>query len=662
MTPLPLSLVIAMLLGVTTSDPQPTFGAAAELAALAQKPAAETIAAARRALDAHDYDRAAALAALASARTPDDAQAAMIVGLARFRDHEPERAVAPFARALAIAPDSATLRFNLASALYQSGHFAAAEARYDEVAARDDKLRPLALLDAGLAALDGGAPDRAAQKLAAAEKAARAAGQDPVAAEAHATLHTLARRSHAGASEELRRLAHAGALAVRAHRYDEGAADYRRASAVAEAEGAAPVDRAEIEYGLGHALWRAGDLVGAARALAGAIALSPDDAEFHYLLGLVHFDAGADADAKLALERAVALGLPDDEANRAADVLHALLRTHRSETSRLFVEVRAAGGYDTNVPQSGVLLTAAQGKGAPTDAPLLEADLDFFWRPAGTARNGFSLEYRFGELAYVSETLDPYSIQEHDLTVSGAWTPTPRLTLELGASGFALFSGVQTFGPFQAGGSVGPRVSLREPHGLETRVRYLHILKQSLDLTYDYLGGQRDEAGIAEAWRNTQLRVALGYLFAREAIGVQKVTLGQLDLPVAPLGSYDPNDVYFIPYSYTSHEISLALIAELPRDFHGSAMLRYEHRDYPDASHIAAPNGIQSYYRVRRDNRFAADIAVRHPIAAGFDIELAYTFIVNRSTIDNTRASTALDYDDKSYFKHVVQLGFGYVY
>ncbi|MGZ3428532.1 MAG: tetratricopeptide repeat protein, partial [Polyangia bacterium] len=457
-------------------------------------------------------------------------------------------------------------------------------------------------------------------------------------------------------------LTHAGTEALAARRYAEAADHYRRALDLAVAEGASSDDRAELQYDLGDALYRANDLVAAARALAAAVELRPREAEFHYLLGLVHFDAGADRDAKLALERAMALGLAGAQARRAGDILRALAETRRGETSRFYFEVRSAFGLDTNVPQSGIVVTAANGGGENTDAPFLESDLDFFWRPAGTARNGFSAEYRFAQLAYLSDALDLYSLQEHDLTLSGAWTPTPRLTLELGGDGYLLFSGVETFAPFQTGASIGPRITVREPHGFETRLRAQHIFKRSLDATYDYLGGNRDEAGASELWRDPKDRVSVGYLFSREMIGVQKLPLALLDFPKAAVGSYDPNEIYFIPYSYFSHEIALGAARDLPRDLFGTAMVRYEHRDYDDSAHVATPSGIPFYYRHRRDERVTIDVALRHPIGHGFDIGLGYTFIVNRSTIDNTRATTPLDYDDKNYLKHVVQLDFSFVY
>src|SRR3954467_14453685 len=143
-----------MTLALSATDPEAAFSAAHALALLGQEALPDALAEARRALDAKNWERAGALAALASARAPGSAEAALIVGLARFRAHEPDAAIAPFSRAVALAPSSATLRFDLAAALYQAGHFADAEARYLEAAARDDKIAPLALLDAGLAALD----------------------------------------------------------------------------------------------------------------------------------------------------------------------------------------------------------------------------------------------------------------------------------------------------------------------------------------------------------------------------------------------------------------------------------------------------------------------------------------------------------------------------
>ncbi len=656
------SLPLLLTLAVSATDPQAAFVAARDLAALGQGPPADNLAAARQALDTQQWERAAALAALASARDPASPEAALVVGLARFRAHEPAAAIAPFARAVALSPGSAALRFDLASALYQTGRFVDAEARYLEAAARDAKVAPLALLDAGLAARDGGHPERAVGHLQAAANAARAAGQEPVALEASATLEALSHRSERALAPALQRLTHAGTAALRARRYREAVADYQRALDLATAGRAPAADRAELQYDLGHALWRANDLVAAARALSAAVELAPLEAEFHYLLGLVHFDAGADRDARPALARAVALGLPAAEAQRAADILRALAETPRGEASRLYLELRAAFGLDTNVPQSGVFITATRVPGQSSASAFLQGDLDFFWRPAGTARNGFSLEYRFGELAYLSEDLDLYSLQEHDLTLWGAWTPTPRLTLELGGAGYVLFSGVETFAPFQAGASVGPRVTVREGHGFETRLRTQHIFKLSLDPTYAYLGGSRDEAGLLEVWRDPKDRASLGYVLAREGIGVQQVPLGLLDLPLAAPGSYDPNDVYSIPYSYFSNELSLGGARDLPRDFYATATVRYEHRDYDQSAHITAPDGTLSYYRHRRDDRLSVDLALRHPIAYGFDIELGYSLIVNRSTIDNTRPATPLDYDDKDYLKHVVQLDFGYIY
>ncbi len=663
------AVIVALVAGAF--DPAPTFGAAAELNAVGSAPAPALAEAARKALGEHDLPRAALLAALASAKAPEDAGAALMLGLARFRDGMADAAVAPFERAVTLAPTSAAARFDLGAAQYESGRFAAAETTWLGAATLDAKIAPLATLDAGLAALDGGAAPRALRWFAAAESLARAAGQVPVAQRAlslSARAAAVTRAAHAGnVPTPLRQQVHAAREALVAHHYDEAIARYRAAADAAELADAAPADRAEIDYGLGQALYRQGALTAAARALDSALARSPDDAEFHFLLGLVHFDAGADRDAQRSLVRALELTLPTAEAQRAREILRSLREAHRSETRRLFIDVDVSAGYDSNVPQSGIVITAARSATLPTGAAFLSTDLEVFWRPIGTTERGLTIDYRFGQLGYLSpaSALDPYSLQEHDLTVAGAWTPTPRLTLAAGVDGYVLFAGVQTFTPFQAGASLGPRIEIRETHGFETRLRYQHVFKTALDQPYKYLGGQRDEAGVTQAWRDQRDRLSLGYVFAREAIGTQIVTLGQLSFPDAPAGSFDPAAIYYIPYSYLGHELSLTESRDLPWGFHGALTLRYEHRDYQGQSYIGPPAGQSGPffdYRTRRDNRFSADLALRYPIAAGFDVEAAYTFIVNRSTIDNDEPTSTLDYDDKNYLKSVVQLTFGFTY
>jgi hypothetical protein len=53
---------------------------------------------------------------------------------------------------------------------------------------------------------------------------------------------------------------------------------------------------------------------------------------------------------------------------------------------------------------------------------------------------------------------------------------------------------------------------------------------------------------------------------------------------------------------------------------------------------------------------------MRHPIGKFFEVELAYTFILNRSTINNHDANSPFDFDDKNYMKHVILLNFAFIY
>jgi hypothetical protein len=169
---------------------------------------------------------------------------------------------------------------------------------------------------------------------------------------------------------------------------------------------------------------------------------------------------------------------------------------------------------------------------------------------------------------------------------------------------------------------------------------------------------------VQEVWRDPQTRISLGYLFAREAVGTQLVALGDLELPDAVPGSYDPNSIYFIPYSYLGHEASLSLTRDLPFDLRTTLTLRYEHRDYQGDAYIARPSGtvLPGSYAGRIDDRFSADVALRCLLGKYFALEIDYSFILNASTIDNTRPATPLQYDDKSYLRHVVGLEASFLY
>jgi tetratricopeptide (TPR) repeat protein len=668
MTCLAIFPIIVALVGAL-GDPEVAFAPAAQLAADGAGDATALLGRARAAMAARRLGAAVELATLAELRAPDAAEPPLVAGLAQFRDGHPELAIAPFTRAAARAPASATARFNLASALFEAGRADDAEPTYLQAASLDEKIAPLALLDAGIAAA-ASHPERAVQHFTAAEKAARALGQLPIAERAARDIAELEKLRIKAVAPELSRLAHAGKEALLAHHYDEAVARYREALALAERSGTPGVDRAELQYGLGHALYRKNDLVKAARAFEAALAIDAKDPDFYFMLGLVHFDAGADTDARESLERALALGLAGDSRLRARQVLTSLRQGHRSESARFYLELRAGGGYDSNVPQSGIIVNANQaGSGArgspslPTAAAFLSAEADLFWRPAGTPQNGFTVDYKFGQMAYLSSALDAYSLQEHDATVSAAYSPHPRVTMEAGVDGYVLFEGVQTFAPFQWGLSFGPRLTIRQSRGFETRARYQHVFKYSLDPYYDYLTGNHDEAGVQEVWRDPQTRVSVGYLFAREAVGTQLVALADLDLPDAVPGSYDPNSVYFIPYSYLGHEASLAVTRDLPADLRASLTLRYEHRDYQGEAYVEPPSGNRRIdYSARIDDRFSADLAVRYLLGKYFAFELDYSFIFNSSTIDNTRPSTPLHYDDKSYTRHVIGLEASFLY
>jgi Flp pilus assembly protein TadD len=674
------SVLVAALVG-RGIEPRAPVDAAVDAAARARgEPARALTSEARAALDAKELERAREAAARAARRAPDDGEAWRLLGMALFRDRRAADAVAPFERAASLQPTSAVARFNLGSALLETGRAAEAERAYLDAARLDEKVAPLALYDAGLAAARSAddqraaasarasADERADAHLRAAVESARAAGAAPIAERASARLDERGRARRDRARARVRGLMQQGKDALAQGRAYDAAEAYRAALAAADADEQqvfGDADRAELEYALGHALYQQGILGPAARAFAAAATLAPRDPEFQLMLGLVRMRLGADAEARAALSAALALGLTGDDAARARGYLAAI-----AAEPRFTLDARAGGGWDSDVPESNQIIVEPSGAATSERAAgFLSADLDVSYRPVGTSRSGVTLEYRFGQTAYLSSALDLYSLQEHDVSAAAAYTLRDRLKLELGIDGYLLFAGVQTFGFFQAGVAVGPRVTVDEGHGLETAFRYVHVFKASLDPNYDYLSGARDEAAVSQTWRTSRGRVRVGYQFTDEAIGAQVIGTSQLEAgcnavqgqPVPPPPLLPCDDTYTIPYSYYGNQVSLMGVIDLPWSLHGQLMLRYEHRDYPKESVVFDPITLTNgHRRLRIDDRFTVDATLRRTLRWGLHVEFAYTLVVNRSTIDFTNPSTPYDYDNKNYFKHVLMLELTY--
>src|SRR5262249_50906288 len=158
----------------------------------------------------HEYDRAAELATQATLLTPDDGDAWLVLGLARFRAGHAAEARLAFQRAVLLLPDSALARFDLGSAAFETGAFDEAEQAWLEAARLSDKLAPLATLRAGMAAEEAGHLDAAAKHYADAEVAAHLADATPLAEDASERLRALRERGTQKIRESLRTLSHAG--------------------------------------------------------------------------------------------------------------------------------------------------------------------------------------------------------------------------------------------------------------------------------------------------------------------------------------------------------------------------------------------------------------------------------------------------------------------
>ena len=573
-----------------------------------------------------DYARVVEL----GAATPETTSGATLylVGLARFRQGHPAEALAALEEA-ANRPDPpprGAWEFNRAACLYELRRFGQAEQGYRRAAELDPSLRGVALVNAGFAALDAGEPGRASELA----REARAGG-DPRVAELAVDLEERARAAGvpAGPGSEAVAAYRAGLAAYDAGRWSEARQEFLRATALD------PLD-------------------GKSRIMAGAAALKLEEpavarADFVQALGMQL--APADVEVARAYLAESAYGLA-------------------SRPSGWRGSVRGGAGYDSNALQSG----AAVGERAPVQSAAvgsaaLVASAEVVYRPRPGAHLAGEVGYAFDQLAYLASAAEDYSLQLHTLTGALEWT-VDRVRLGAMAGGQLVFTGVTSFRGLEASGLAGVWAAWDEATWSTTRGDVQASLKAPLGAEFDYLGGSRVDLRLLQEFRWSKVTLGLTYQFRHEGIG----TLTQLGTVPVGGGMGPPAQVsveYVIPYGYDAHAFGLGATfgvgARVRLGLGAGAELRW----YSGSSYVdVTPEGSPTVTNVkqRHDQRYLGNVALGVTVWKGLSLALRWDVVVSRSNIERTSGRvdpsclqagatcSALDYDDKSYTRHLVTL------
>lgn len=527
---------------------------------------------------------------------------------------------------------------------------------------------------------------------------------------------------------------------------DAAAARIKEATDGAEAAGLAKDERSLLHYVRVLALREAGrdrEAIDEARV---AIALSPKDAELHLELAQALFDTDQFVPARQAAEEALRLGLGESDDQASAKQLVKNAKTEALHERFTFYG-SASFGYDSNVLQSGnvqtiagrcascgttqtsrqtntstmmsrldqlraalMMLTnelvsnypSAINKVYATPTPsVAEWDLpisvnfDLAGRLFSVGTFETWLGYRFYQYFMTSAGFDhdAYNMQEHTVPFSISWKPTAWLQLRPRIEGFANFTGLKAFAPYQGGMLAVVDAVFIEGARFRTRLLYQHQLRRSFNRTDDtYLDGDRDDARLTQELRlkfgAIRLRGQLSYRFRSDRTGVFEDTSGvpfTAQVPRIDGSIVDVtfgNFLYRAPLGYLSHDVSTRWRLNVPWDLELAIGGDFEYRAYSgDYSAVFVPMRVQfpcpreatactpgSMVTVptsaatlelpatqRIDKTITADLMLGKTLPHGFSLDLSYVFLVNFSTIANAL-------DNRNYTKHQVLLSAGYAF
>jgi tetratricopeptide (TPR) repeat protein len=576
-------------------------------------------------------------------------QRVLDAALAHYRGRRFDDARAGFVEALALAPagdERDNLEFNIAACDYELGHFRAAEARFARLGERGLAMGGEALLHAGWAALgveDVGAAQRYL-------RASEAKGE-PREALTRAIEELVQSREAAAFDDALR-----GATAAY-ERGDLAGAEAAIASARERESRAAARSRAALDYLTGLLARERGDDLAAQAALERSLSANPDDGAVRALLGEL---AQANGDTENA-ERHYRASLDADLSPAEADTVRAALDAlYPVPPSGLFVWAALGAGYDSNATQSGSTdalgYTASGNHGSPFAAPFWAIEYRF-----RVGRHARLVPYYTGDWLLLTDAdVEDTSLQSHEAGARWHLGLSPWAELRITLGGGLTLSGLEP-SPFSMDGVLGGRLGLQ--HGASFQSALLLEVRPTLGLSErDYLSGSRSDIALRERFEYGRWGAAVQLGYRYNAIGTQVLDIAALQFPNC-VQCIDAR--YVIPLGYAGPSVAAALDYQLTAGLQLGATAKYEHRTYLEASHIEGPalRGLlrAASEKIREDDRmtFGARARYRLDSAPDLGLYLDYALRVSRSNVafGSGGPGNALDYDDRNFSQHVVELG-----
>ncbi len=355
----------------------------------------------------------------AGSAAPEEGEAQRARALQLLAQGEPEPAVALLTALSEAAPEDGALRFELAYALYEAGHVAAASAEAAAAARLAPSSQDAAYLWGVTAARRG---DTAAARVA----FERCVALDPASPLGRSASRHLAQAAAVPVEAALQR----GLRALEAGELAQAVAFFHRAEAEAP-QALLP------RYYQGYAWYRLGRWSEAAAAFRAGLRLAPGDPWSRYMLALVLAHQGATAEARATLAGLDAAEVPPELRAAAARALAELERGRPvpSALARAAWQGSAALGLilDDNPRAEG---PADQDGGELGLGLDLRVGRDLVQGP----RAGLAVEAQVEGQGLGSWTSTPAALLG-TTAVQGSWAPAARLRLRAALVGGAAFSG-----------------------------------------------------------------------------------------------------------------------------------------------------------------------------------------------------------------------------